>query len=62
MPANTPIYVSPERAAELCGCSRGTIYAWIRNGTLRSTKIGGLRRIRVADIEAIGGAAPEDAA
>jgi len=49
-----PVFVSPDVAAEMCGCSRATIYAWIKNGTLKSLKIGGLRRIRVADLMAIG--------
>lgn len=49
-----PIFVSPERAAELCGCSRSTIYEWLAQGTLKGHKIGGLRRIRLADIEALG--------
>lgn len=56
-----PVFVSAETAAEMCSVSRSTIYAWIRTGTLKSTKIGGLRRIRVADLMAIGAETPDSA-
>lgn len=52
-----PVFVSPEVAAEMCGCTRATIYTWIRNGQLRSLKIGGLRRIPVAALEELASAA-----
>lgn len=59
-----PVFVSAETAAEMCSVSRSTIYAWIKSETLPSVKIGGTRRIRVADLHAIGAreSRPGDAA
>lgn len=51
---NEPIFVSPDRAAKLCGCSRRTVGEWLRNGTLPSRKVGGLRLILLSDLRAIG--------
>ena len=48
-----PLAVSPQQAAQLCGCSRQHIYNLIGRGELRAAKLGGLTRIRVADLEAL---------
>lgn len=48
-----PLLVSPERAGELLGLSRATVYVLMGRGELVSVKIGGARRITVASVEAI---------
>jgi len=47
--------VSPERAAELLGVSRPTIYAWQSRGRIGQVDVGGKRMVPLADIEAIKG-------
>jgi excisionase family DNA binding protein len=45
--------VPPERAAELLGVSRPTIYAWQNRGRIGQVDIGGKRMVPLADVEAI---------
>lgn len=45
-----PIVVNPRQAAEMIGCTRNHIYTLVSRGQLRSTKVGKLVRIPVADI------------
>jgi len=45
--------VSPDRAAELLGVSRPTIYAWQNRGRLGQIDMGGKRMVPLADVEAI---------
>lgn len=49
-----PVAVSPEAAAKMLGISRGTfythIYPRVRDGSIQSLKIGGLRRIVVSSL------------
>ena len=49
----TAIAVSPAKAAEMLGVSRGTIYNLIQRGELRRSKIGRSTRILVADLVAL---------
>lgn len=49
--------VSPTEAAALLGVSRTTMRRWLAAGTVPSTKIGGTRLIRLADLHALMAAA-----
>ncbi|GAA3077309.1 helix-turn-helix domain-containing protein [Streptosporangium carneum] len=40
-----PVLLRPEKAAELLGIGRTTVYALMRSGALRSVRVGTLRRI-----------------
>jgi excisionase family DNA binding protein len=47
----SPLLLTPERAAERLDCGRTTIYALITSGDLASVKIGRLRRIPATALE-----------
>ena len=49
----TAIAVSPAKAADMLGVSRGTIYNLIERGELRRSKIGRSARIPVTDLIAL---------
>ena len=45
--------VSLSRAAQLLGCSRRTIYNYVRRGTLKTKRtLGGSQRVLVSDLQA----------
>lgn len=46
------ILLTVEQAAERIGIGRTTMFALIRDGEVRSVRIGRLRRIRLTDLEA----------
>lgn len=48
----SPLLLTPEEAAELLRIGRATLYRLLAAGAIRSIKVGGLRRIAVADLEA----------
>lgn len=45
-------YLSPQEVADLLGVHRETVYAWMRDGRIRSCRAGRVRRIRRVDLEA----------
>jgi excisionase family DNA binding protein len=47
-----PILLTVEQAAGRIGVGRTTMFALIRTGEVHSVRIGRLRRVRVADLEA----------
>jgi excisionase family DNA binding protein len=47
-----PLLLKPEEAAEALGIARTRVYQLMRVGELRSVKIGKLRRIPVAALQA----------
>jgi hypothetical protein len=51
-----PIWVRPKTAARLCDCSLSRLYELMGSGTLRNTKIDGMRLVSVASIEQLGAA------
>jgi len=49
-----PLWVRPRRAAKLCDCSLSRLYQLMDDGTLHNAKVGGMRLVSVASIEALG--------
>ena len=45
VPRHGRLLLRPEDAAEMLSLSRTTVYGLLRSGSLRSVKVGGLRRI-----------------
>jgi excisionase family DNA binding protein len=43
--------LSPEQLAEYLGCGRTVVYQLLREGRIRSFKVGRLRRIRATDVD-----------
>ena len=54
-----PIWVRPKAAAKLGGFGLTRCYELINDGQLATRKVGGMRLISVASIEALGTAAAE---
>jgi excisionase family DNA binding protein len=46
----TPILLTPEQAARALGLGRTTVYALLRDGELRSVRLGRSRRIPYANL------------
>jgi excisionase family DNA binding protein len=53
MENSMPLLVRAEEAARLLGISRTRTYEMLRQGELRSVRLGRARRVRLADIEAL---------
>jgi transcriptional regulator of acetoin/glycerol metabolism len=51
--ANTETYPSPEQVAKILDVDRTTLWRWHRKGYLCHTEIGGKRRYRMSDINAL---------
>ncbi len=49
-----PIWVTPATAIRISGIRRTRLYELLKNGTLKSIKLGGKRLISYASIEALG--------
>lgn len=50
---NERLLVSVPEAAEMLGCSRAKLYIALAQGDLKSTRIGRLRRIEVAELRRV---------
>ncbi len=50
--ATAKLLLTVEEAADLLNIGRTTVYALIRTGQITSVRVGRLRRLRPADIEA----------
>lgn len=48
---NAQMFLSAREIAQRLGCSVRTVRRWIAEGTLPSVRIGGLRRVSVADLD-----------
>ena len=46
------VLLRPEEAAEAAGVSRSQVFKYLADGSIRSIKVGRLRRIPVAELEA----------
>jgi excisionase family DNA binding protein len=44
-------YLSPEEVAELLSVTRRTVYNWLKSGRIPAMKIGGVWRVRRADLQ-----------
>jgi excisionase family DNA binding protein len=53
------ILLKPEEAARRLAVSRATLYRLLASGQLRSVRLGGGRRVRVSDLEALAAAKVE---
>lgn len=51
--ANTETYPSPEQVAKILDVDRTTLWRWHKKGYLCHTEVGGKRRYRMSDINAI---------
>lgn len=51
--ANTETYLSPEQVAKMLNVDRTTLWRWQKKGYLCHTEVGGKRRYRMSDINAI---------
>ena len=47
-----PLLLDAERAADMLGCSRSTIYKLLTSGDLRGIKVGRSRRFTIAELAA----------
>jgi excisionase family DNA binding protein len=51
-PDDRTLLLTVDEAARMLRCGRTTVYQLIRTGELTTVKIGALRRVRLADVEA----------
>lgn len=51
--ANTETYPSPDQVAKTLDVSKSTLWRWDKSGYLSPIEIGGKRRYRMSDIQAI---------
>lgn len=51
--ANTETYPSPDQVAKALDVSKSTLWRWDKSGYLSPIEIGGKRRYRMSDIQAI---------
>lgn len=48
-PPRQPVWERPKRAQRTCDVSEATINRWIKSGTVRTKKIGGVRYVDVSE-------------
>lgn len=51
MTATPPLLLTPEEACAALRIHRSLLYSYLASGTLKSLKVGRLRRIRIQDLE-----------
>jgi len=52
VPERQPLLLDAERAADMLGCSRSTIYKLLTSGDLRGIKVGRSRRFTITELAA----------